>query len=203
MDSYNYACHNTFDKSLKTIPLPGELDISATHFSNSILLQIRLNGEMNCTLDVTTAGLRPIEHDIMHRPIAGILIEREESGIVNTKNMENHQEDEYEEEEEEEELFIRDNLSDYNVHIRLGDSNDPKLPVIATQIAELYQRVIIPNLNRGNGIYDHLSNISLTITLSSKIWSMENGNTKENINNSNEDFAKLVFVLKCIRDMYQ
>lgn len=211
MDSYNYICHNIFDKNLKSIPSPGELDISATHFSNSILLQIRLNGEMNCTLEVTTAGLRPIEHDIMHRPIAGMILNREDSGIKNSnskeKNRKEEGEEEEEKEEEEEELFIRDNLSDYNVHVRLGDSSDPKLPVIASQIAELYQRIIIPNLRRSNGLSDHLSNINLTITLSSKIWSMENRNSKERNNTTNndgnEDFAKLVFVLKSIKDMYQ
>ena len=38
----------------------------------------------------TTAGMCPIEHEIMHRPIAEILGEGEESGIVNTKNKENN-----------------------------------------------------------------------------------------------------------------
>lgn len=196
MDSYHYTSYNVFNSSLKSVPAPGELNISATHFSNSILLQIRLNGEMDCTLEVTTAGLRPIEHDVMHRPIAGI----------NNINGKEKNQEESDCDQEEEELFIRDNLSNYTVHVKLGDSNDPKLPVIATQIAELYQRIIIPDLHKGNTFPDHFSNIILTITLSSKIWSMENKNTKgtnNDNNDSNEDFAKLVFVLKSIKQMYQ
>ncbi|CAL9727862.1 proteasome chaperone 3 [Monosporozyma unispora] len=180
--SYNFDYHNEFPPNLDSIPCPGHLDINATHFSNAILLHIRLNGEMNCTLDVTRTGLRPVEQDVMHRPIAGIEGSELNSGGVNNK-------------EEDEELFIRDNLSDYNVHIRLGDPNDPKLPVIATQIAELYQRVIIPTLQRGQGIPDNPSSLDIMITLSSKIWSRGDS--------TDEDFSKLVFVLKCIKDMYQ
>lgn len=178
--SYNYNSHNEFPQNVRGITAPGELDINATHFSNAILLQIRLNGEMNCTLDVTRTGLRPVEQDVMHRPIAGI-----EGGELTAED----------DDEGDEELFIRDNLSDYNVHIRLGDPNDPKLPVIATQIAELYQRVIIPTLQRGHGIPDDPSSLDIMITLSSKIWSRGDS--------TDEDFSKLVFVLKCIKEMYQ
>lgn len=160
---------------------PGVLDIDATHFSNTILLQIRLNGEMNCTLDVSQTGVRPMEESMFQRPIAGMTNDDDEDG------------------DEDETLFIRDNLADYNVHVRLGDPNDSKLSVVATQIAELYHRVVIATLQRGS-IRDPTSGLNLVITLSSKIFNplTRDGTTS----NNDEDFAKLVFVLKCIKDMY-
>lgn len=185
--SYSYQYHEQFPEELlgKSVSLPGHLDINAVHFSDSILLQIRLNGEMNCTIDVSRTGLRPVEQDVMNRPIAGI-----SSGGTSDDG-----------EDDSDELFVRDNLSDYNVNVRLGDPNDPKLPVIATQIAELYQRVIIPMLQRGKGMPDDPSSLDIVITLSSKIWPVSpNG---DDDNNNDKDFAKLVFLLKCIKDMYQ
>ncbi|CCF60185.1 hypothetical protein KAFR_0J01180 [Kazachstania africana CBS 2517] len=152
------------------------LNISATHFTNQILIQIRASGEMDSTYEVTQRGIRPMEQ-IFSRPIAG------QNGVL-------------EENEEEEEEFetMRDHLSDYNVIVRLGDSNDAKIPVICTQIANLYQTVILPQsapVLRG----DNFSGVNLLITLNSKMW-------RQDENDSNVDFAKLVFLLKSIKEMY-
>ncbi|CAI4045775.1 hypothetical protein SKDZ_12G0770 [Saccharomyces kudriavzevii ZP591] len=151
-----------------------ELYLQATHFSNTILLQIRLNGEMDSTYEVSLKGLNPLL-DVDAVPLAG--------------NLENTGDDLDDEEEE----FARDHLSDYQVVTKLGDSTDPKAPVVCIQVAELYRRVLLPEMNsvmiQGN------VQLSLLITMSSKIWKPSRGQ-------NGDDFGKLVFLLKCIKDMY-
>lgn len=79
--------------------------------------------------------------------------------------------------------------------LKWGDSADPKVPVVCVQIAELYRRVILPEVS-GTMAQDNMQ-FSLLISMSSKIWRA----TKEQSADDN-DFGKLVFVLKCIKDMY-
>ncbi|AQZ09591.1 IRC25 (YLR021W) [Zygosaccharomyces parabailii] len=86
-----------------------ELTLHSVHFSNKVLLQIRCNGEMDTTYEVVPKGLQPLS-----RPLAGL-------------------------QDEQEEEFSGDHMADWQVICRLGDSNDTKLPVICTQIGELYR----------------------------------------------------------------
>ena len=44
--------------------------------------------------------------------------------------------------DDEEEEFVRDHLSDYQVVTKLGDSADPKVPVVCVQIAELSPNLV-------------------------------------------------------------
>lgn len=153
-----------------------ELNVNATHFTNAILLQIRLDGEMNSTYEVSQRVLRPLEQNL-ETPLAGYNSFR--NGGDDIANS-----------DEEETLFVRDSLSDYQVTTKLGDPNDAKIPVVCTQIAELYQRVILPTVS--NDIVGNVGGTNLVITLSSKIWDKT----------SNTDFQKLVFILKTIKEMY-
>ncbi|CAI4034960.1 hypothetical protein SMKI_12G0970 [Saccharomyces mikatae IFO 1815] len=152
-----------------------ELYLQATHFGNTVLLQIRLNGEMDSTYEVSLKGLNPLL-DIDAVPLAGNL------GTTDG---------DYDDEKEE---FVRDHLSDYQVITKLGDSTDPKVPVVCIQVAELYRRVILPELN--DGMTQVNMQFNLLISMSSKIWKAAKGQ------NGNDDFGKLVFLLKCIKDMY-
>lgn len=90
-----------------------------------------------------------------------------------------------------EDEYAGDHMSDWQVICRLGDSNDAQLPVICTQIGELYRRVIMPS--NVDGLYgnDEIQSRGLVITLSSKMWK-----------NNEKNFDKLIFVLGSIRQMY-
>lgn len=138
-----------------------ELELHTVHFSNKILLQVRCNGEMDTTYEVLPRGLEPLQ-----RPLAG---------------FSDNDEDE----------FSGDHMSDWQVICRLGDSNDAQLPVVCTQIGELYRRVIIPS--NVDGLYqnDEIQSRGLVITMSSKMWK---GNEKS--------FDELIFVLGSIKQMY-
>ena len=164
------------DSSLDALSENKELYIQATHFNNTILLQIRLNGEMDSTYEISLKGLNPLL-DIDTVPLAG--------NLGNTDG-------DYDDEEGE---FVRDHLSDYQVVTKLGDSADPKVPVVCVQIAELYRRVILPEVN-GAMAQDDMQ-FSLLISMSSKIWKAAKGQDADD-----NDFGKLVFMLKCIKDMY-
>lgn len=138
-----------------------ELSLHSVHFSNKILLQIRCNGEMDTTYEVVPKGLQPFS-----RPLAGLQVEQEEE-------------------------FSGDHMADWQVICRLGDSNDTKLPVICTQIGELYRKVVLPSNLDGMAHQDEVQNRGLVITLSSKIWRSDENS-----------FDKLVFVLKSLKEMY-
>lgn len=89
------------------------------------------------------------------------------------------------------EEFSGDHMADWQVICRLGNSNDAQLPVICTQIGELYRRIILPSdVDRMNH-NDEIQTRGLVITTSSKMWK---GNDKS--------FDKLVFVLGSIKQMY-
>ncbi|CAI4047288.1 hypothetical protein SUVZ_12G0770 [Saccharomyces uvarum] len=157
-------------------PEANELYLQATHFNNTILLQVRLNGEMDSTYEVSLKGLNPLL-DIDPVPLAG--------GLGNTGG-------DYDDEQDD---FVRDHLSDYQVVTKLGDSSDPKVPVICVQVAELYRRVVIPEVN-GAMVQGNME-FNLLISMSSKIWRAAKGQ-----NDDDNDFVKLVFLLKCIKNMY-
>lgn len=164
----------------------GVVNIMAQHFCNEVLLTIRLDGMMNYTLEVNRQGIRPLEQDTPFRPIAGI---NDTPKVAVGTQME---------QEEEEELFIRDNLADSNVVVKLGDPNDNKLIVISTQIAELYHRVILPQLERQMPVGNGVSTPNLIITLHSRIWDTP----VDHNDNNNSDFNKLVLILRSIKQMY-
>ncbi|EDO19025.1 hypothetical protein Kpol_2002p97 [Vanderwaltozyma polyspora DSM 70294] len=163
-----YTRQSTNQLPLDLFPGGDELAINATHFTNEILIQLRFNGELDTTYEVSQKGLNT--NSVIQRPIAS-------PSFLNN---------------EDDEDTITDYLSDYQVITKLGNSNNMKLPVICTQIAELYNKVILSNQN-------DISNKNLLITLSSKLWK---DNDNDNNNNNNNDFDKLIFVLKCIKDMY-
>lgn len=157
------------------------LDINAVHFANQIILQIRLNGEMDATYEVTKRGLNVLGQSIA-RPIAGY-----------------KQAAEPEDEDEDEDYsnsIVRDNLADYQVITKLGDANNSKIPVICTQIAELYTAVITPMIKAEKLSRDIADGTSLIITMSSKLWK------KSETDNNSADFGKLVFLLQTIKEMY-
>ncbi|CAB4252523.1 similar to Saccharomyces cerevisiae YLR021W IRC25 Component of a heterodimeric Poc4p-Irc25p chaperone involved in assembly of alpha subunits into the 20S proteasome [Maudiozyma barnettii] len=183
----DYTVSAIFDNdhgSLSGLPL----DISSIHFSNQILLQIRLNGEMDSTYEVTRRGLNTLDQGVS-RPIAGFatLLPEEQDD----------DDDDYSYNAD----VMRDNLADFQVLTKLGDSTDHKMPVICTQIGELYQSVIMPML-RKNGKNNELAcdGSSLLITMSTKIFRQT---IKLDQDSGNDlDFAKLVFILKTIKEMY-
>lgn len=146
-----------------------ELNIVAIHFTNEILLHIRCNGEMDTTYEVSRKGLRPLEQRYLvdHTPCL---------------------------DDDDQDGFVRDNLADYQVVPKLGDSNDTKLPVICTQIAELYLQTILSRNVDGLGNSNGIESRNLLITMCSKIWKQDGENAR--------DFDKLVYVLKSIKDMY-
>lgn len=138
----------------------GEISLKAVHYNNVVVLQVRYNGEMDSTYEVSSLGLtvgRPLALD--SAPGVG-----------------------GEEDEEDEPI---DYLADYKVVTRLGESDDPKMNIVCTQIAELYYKLI-------GG--DNVSATNVVISLSRKLWKGQNSNDK--------DFAILVFLLQCIKDMY-
>lgn len=75
----------------------------------------------------------------------------------------------------------------YQLQVKLGNSNDMKLPIIVNQIIKLYDEVILP-LN-----LDNLHNIrrSYVVSLGSKVWESDNA-----------DFTLLMKVLTFIKNMY-
>ncbi|QLL33529.1 hypothetical protein HG536_0E04400 [Torulaspora globosa] len=154
-------------ESIVSIPpalgLAGEVEISATHFSNEILLQIRYNGEMDTTYEVAPEGLRPFD-------------ERQLAGFSDTLD--------------ENEAPADDQMANYKVVAKLGDSNDAKLPVVCTQIADLYQQVILPTGVDKIGVGE-AERRNLLITMSSKLWS-----------DDTRQFERLVFILNSVKQMY-
>lgn len=158
-------------ESIVSVPdelgLAGEVEISAAHFSNEILLQIRYNGEMDTTYEVAPEGLRPFDGQL-----AGLQELPDEEALV------------------EDEAPVQDRMANYKVVAKLGDSNDAKLPVVCTQLADLYQQVILPTGVDRIGVGE-VQGRNLLITMSSKLWSDD---TKQ--------FERLVFILKSVKQMY-
>ncbi|CCK73030.1 Irc25p KNAG_0M01770 [Huiozyma naganishii CBS 8797] len=170
----HFTSTSTFPEELITLPEGSSLEVLAVHYTNYVLLQLRLNGEMDCTVEVSRRGLSSVGQDSLGNPIAGF------SGAPDL------------EDDADEQDFARDNMADYHVITKLGDPNDTKTPVIATQIAELYQRVILPNVPGSlKQSTEDPASTSLIVTLSSKIW-----------RDDTEDFQKLVYVLQTIKEMY-
>ncbi|SCV99585.1 LAFE_0A06436g1_1 [Lachancea fermentati] len=149
------------------------VEISAVHFTNQILLHLRLNGELDTTYEVVPKGL-PVD-DLDPPPIAGTSSFTNDSLQI----------------EDEDYVSVKDNLSNYHVVTRLGDSNDMKLPIVCTQIAELYQRIITPS--NIDGFSQDISKRGLVITMSAKIWRKCR---------PGYDFHALVFILQSIKEMY-
>ena len=159
------------------------LGLTALHFTNHTVLQIRLNGEMDATYNVTKRGVDTL-NDQTSRPIAGF-----------ATSMQDHDEDADDFGFEDE--HIKDNLADFQVSVKLGDPNNNKMPVICTQIAELYSTVIVPLLHsKETERNTPINATNLTITTSGKIF-------REDQDGSSDDFGRLVFLLAQIKAMYQ
>ncbi|SCV13432.1 related to Proteasome chaperone 3 [Nakaseomyces glabratus] len=142
----------------------GEVAVKALHYSNSVVLQIRYNGEFDSTYEVNSVGLRP--GSITNgRPLA-----------LNTYASEDNSQNGG---------SATDYLADYKVVVRLGNGDDPKMNIVCSQIAELYNQM------QGG---DELRGVNLVISLSRKLWKGEDSHSR--------DFAVLVFLLQCIKDMY-
>ena len=154
------------------------LDITATHYTNFILLQIRLNGELDSTFEVTCRRSGLLLAGAVRPPIA---TDEPQSSSMQSDDESISELD-----------FVRDNMSDFDVVAKLGDSNNVKLQVICTQIAELYNSVIVPGLlgadnpNRGR---------NMIITLSTKL-------VTRGADSNPEDFGRLVLLLQSIKAMY-
>ncbi|SCU96782.1 LANO_0E14356g1_1 [Lachancea nothofagi CBS 11611] len=160
------------------------LEISAVHFSNNIVLQIRFNGELDTCLEVNWKGI-PAD-SIGNTPLGSKTLHQDQFES-NSKDLD----DEDSDSDFEDYKPMEDVLSNFHIATRLGDSNDMKLPIVCSQIAELYQKVVFPSN------VDKLRDISLTrgfvISLSAKMWRRES---------SEKDFAVLLFILQTIKDMY-
>ncbi|SCV03509.1 LAMI_0H08724g1_1 [Lachancea mirantina] len=138
------------------------LEIFAIHFSNKIVIQMAWNGEMDSTYEVISKGLAETETG------------------PNTLEF-----------SDEDDVYGPDKLANFQVVTLLGDANDMKTPIVCTQIAELYQKVVFPAQIDGLGGNERDSRF--VISLSRKLWQN---------NESNADFGLLVFVLQSIRKMY-
>lgn len=143
---------------------PGELGIFASHYENKVVVQIRYNGEMDSTYELKSKGLGNQEQEM----------------ALDFGNEGGEFADDY--------APVRDPLSHYDVITKLGDSNDMKIPIICTQIAQLYDRVIIPRLGGQQGLPS-----DYVITLSTKLW------RKSEV----KSFEKLIFLLAAIKEAYE
>lgn len=143
---------------------PGQITVYANHYANKVIVQLRVNGELDSTYEVRAKGLG-----------------HEETGFAFEQNTE----------DDEDYAPIRDPLSNYDVSTRLGDSNNMKMPIICTQIVELYQRVILPKLSGGVDVAVN-GNTDFVLTLSTRLWRKSDEN----------DFGKLLFLLQTIKEAY-
>ncbi|KAL3230485.1 hypothetical protein RNJ44_00934 [Nakaseomyces bracarensis] len=139
------------------------VSLKAVHYNNAVLLQVRLDGEMDSTYEVSSVGLK----SSVGRPLA-----LNNTGAVGGDGSDDEEE-------------AMDYLADYKVVTRLGDSDDPKMNIVCTQIAELYYKLIGA---------DNITATTVVISLSRKLWKGHDSNDR--------DFAVLVFLLQCIKDMY-
>lgn len=135
-----------------TVELPselggGELSVLAIHFTNQVLLQLRYNGELDTTYEVSRQGL-------------GQLHQLGSNGE------------------------LRDTMADYKAVSKLGNSDDAKLPVVCTQLAELVLRTVVDGI-------ETFEPRNLLVTMSSKLWY-----------HGSHDFETLMFVLRTIKQMY-
>lgn len=115
-----------------------ELSLNAIHFSNQILIQIRLDSELDSAYEVTEQGLAEME---------GV-----NSELGYTNNVEESNDDTQ---------LANDDLSTYHIVGKLGDPDNSKLKVVCSQIAKLYNTVIIPNLG--------MEKCPILISISSKL----------------------------------
>lgn len=92
-----------------------KLEISAVHFLNKVVLQLRLNGELDTCYEVDTKGI-PAE-GLGNTPLGSTLLETGQET--------------YSADMDEEELdgfsTIEDGLSNFSIRTRLGNSNNMKL----------------------------------------------------------------------------
>ncbi|SCU85843.1 LADA_0D10154g1_1 [Lachancea dasiensis] len=163
------------------------LELSAVHFINKVVLQIRLNGELDTCLEVISKGL-PAE-SMSSTPLGLQVMQRNEDQI----DMPMLAEDCNDNENEINDFTpVEDSLSNFHIITRLGDSNDMKLPIVCCQIAELYQKVIF--LSNVDNMRDVAPTRDFVISLSAKIWKSAS---------PGRDFSLLIFILTSIKEMYK
>ncbi|KAL6949793.1 hypothetical protein ACO0QE_000455 [Hanseniaspora vineae] len=117
-----------------------EIHICCQFFANRVLVQIRWNGELDTSYSVTC------------QDITQVLEEPHKYG---------------EDEEDADDGFYQDPLSNYQITTLFGDSNNLELPIIASQVSELF----IKNKDRAPNIG------SFVVMLSSKLFHQKD-NTK-------------------------
>ncbi|CAR21501.1 Irc25p [Lachancea thermotolerans CBS 6340] len=150
------------------------LEAVAVHFTNKVVLKLRFNGELDTCYEILSKGL-PAE-GLGSTPLGKVVLN---SGIGP-------------EDEDFEDLSpIEDGLSNFHVTTRLGNSNDMKLPIVCTQIAEMYQKAVLPS--NIDGLRDIAPSRDFVVSLSAKMWKRDTSET---------DFALLVFILQTIKEMY-
>ncbi|CUS22234.1 LAQU0S05e00716g1_1 [Lachancea quebecensis] len=170
-----------FSREIRKV-VPDDLDLGsgnileavAIHFTNKIVLQLRFNGELDTCYDIISKGL-PTE-GLGNTPLGKVVLD---SG------------GDSEDEDFEDLSPIEDGLSNFQVATRLGNSNDMKLPIVCTQIAEMYQKTILSS--NFDGLRDLAPSRDFVISLSAKMWKKDTSET---------DFALLVFILQTIKEMY-
>ncbi|CCH60404.1 hypothetical protein TBLA_0C06070 [Henningerozyma blattae CBS 6284] len=163
----------------KTDIRSSQLTIEAVHFINQVLIQIRYNGEMNTTYEISPKSMNTIKNPTM--------------GFGNSVDY-------FQDDADESQQSFPNHLANYQITTRLGNSNDMKLPVICTEIAELYSKIILPSNVDELETIDSPLNRTFMITMSTKLWY---DNVEESDITTNRDFQKLIFVLKTIREMYK
>ncbi|SCU82864.1 LAME_0C03158g1_1 [Lachancea meyersii CBS 8951] len=158
------------------------LESSAVHFSNKVLLQIRLNGELDTCLEVKSKGLPTSSLQ------TGSLGEHFSEG--QSQQAEGSGET-YDDEDLENFTPAEDSLSNFQISTRLGDSNDMKLPIVCSQIAELYYKAVFPA--NADQLRDVAPVRDFVISLSAKFFRKSS---------SDNEFQTLLFILQAIKNMY-
>lgn len=153
-------------------PDRNELHIFSIHYTNKILIQLKFDGETDSTYDIM---FNTSFDENMINPLANdFLLSSHETQNKN---------DQYQD--------MTDYLSNYKIITKLGDSNNMKLPIICTQIAELYRKVILPKKQE---------NASITSPANGYIITLSNKLLKTGVQDN--DFGKLIFILQTIQEMY-
>ncbi|SCU79391.1 LAFA_0B02828g1_1 [Lachancea sp. 'fantastica'] len=158
------------------------LEIETAHFNNKVLVQIRFNGELDTCIEVKSRGLPNRSFDTAR--FNG-------NGMNHSAQQQEENNDGESDEDEFDYTLAEDSLSNYHISTRLGDSNNMKLPIVCSQIAELYYKAIFPSC--ANDLEEVSPVGDFVISLSSKLFGS---------NSTYDDFEMLLMLLRNIREMY-
>ncbi|CEP62750.1 Irc25p LALA0_S06e02938g [Lachancea lanzarotensis] len=158
------------------------LETSAVHFNNKVLVQIRFNGELDQCLEVTSRGL----------PASSFEATKLYDEVFQNSSQQKEENKNYEFDNDDDSFTLaEDYLSNFQISTRLGDSNDMKLPIVCSQIAELYYKVIFPS--NADKLRDVAPTRDFVISLSGKFFRKSS---------TDNDFRILLHILQAIRSMY-